>query len=378
VSAVGIVFGLGLSSVALGLLIASRSAKKSKALPSNNDGGADSASGGRETVPQREPLKEPVWTPQTPAEVEEVLKVACRCVFGAPQLSDDMLAECIWRNKWRGTPYPGASVDGDHPSVAEALAVVHLSVEAARGGECEAYPELDPQYEGDDHGSVEPDEDDGDSKTIEPKAVDMNALTRLDPTPGSFYQVREGDSFLGDQGIVAQALYRAVIVAAQAKGWSKAKAQSRAVALAADAKARVAYLHVIQCSPWNDALYGTWGYGKHAMPAPHGRAIRLVPKHDRVYDRLADGQSPIRTLDWGAPADKGTGSATGAGDAYELLWLPPLRSDALLDVNRQQQVVADGLVWPGGLTKYNPPLSVLMLAIVNVPPPPWGCEGIGA
>jgi len=165
------------------------------------------------------------------------------------------------------------------------------------------------------------------------------------------------------------------LVAAQSKGWSTDKAQSRAAALAADAKARVAYLDIIQCGAWNDALYGTWGYGKSAMPSSHGRAIRLVPRHDRVYDRLIDGQAPIRTIALGVPADKGTGSATGIGDAYELLWLPPLRVDALLDVNRSRQVVADGLVWADGSSKYSPPPSVQALGILHAPSGPWGCDG---
>ena len=180
---------------------------------------------------------------------------------------------------------------------------------------------------------------------------------------------------MGDEGLVARALFRATLEAAEAKGWSITKAQSRAYALAADGKARVAYLNILQCSAWNDALYATWGYGKHAMPSAHGRAIRLVAQHDRVYDRLADGQSPIRTLDRGSPRDKGTGSATGAGDTYELLWFPPLRSDAILDIARARQVIADGLAWPDGSSKYNPPPSVQALGIENAPPGPWGCAG---
>lgn len=206
----------------------------------------------------------------------------------------------------------------------------------------------------------------------------MNALTSELPMAGRFYLVQRGDRFLGDDGIIAMALYQAVLQAARSKGWSDAKAASRAQVLAADGKARMAYLNIIQCSPWNDALYGTWGYGRYAVPSAHGRAIRLVAHHDRIYDRLVDGQTPIRTLDLGRPADKGTGSATGAGDSYELLWLPPLRSDALLDSRRARQVVADGLVWPDGSTKYNPPPSVQALGVANAPPGPWGCMGAAA
>ena len=370
-SAVGVVFGLGISGVALALMLAKR-ATKSKSLPK----GEPDSSGGS----SREPITTPLWTPETPKDLEVVLVAACRCVAKTPELSDGLLLECIWRNHWRGVPFPAEPVAGDHASVEEALEVARRVLAAARSGKCDDdLPGVDPApipRPLDPEPKPEPKPDEG--EFIEPEPVDMGALSRQDPTPGFFYQVRKDDQFMGDHGIVAQALYRAVLIAAQTKGWSPTKAQSRAAALSADAKARVAYFNIIQCSPWNDALYGTWGYGKHAMPAPHGRAIRLVAKHDRVYDRLADGQTPIRTLDFGAPADKGTGSATGAGDSYELLWLPPLRADALLDVNRQRQVVADGLVWPGGLSKYNPPLAVQALGILHAPPGPWGCEGVAA
>ena len=201
----------------------------------------------------------------------------------------------------------------------------------------------------------------------------MNALASELPLVGRFYQVLRADSFLGGDGLIAQALYQATLRAALDKGWSNAKASTRAQVLASDGKARLAYLNIIQCSPWNDALYGTWGYGKHALPSAHGRAIRMIAQHDRVYDRLADGQAPIRTLDRGTPKDKGKGTATGAGESYELLWLPPLRSDALLDSRRARQVVADGLVWADGSTKYNPPPSVQALGVDNAPPGPWGC-----
>src|SRR5690606_28780263 len=86
----------------------------------------------------------------------------------------------------------------------------------------------------------------------------------------------------------------------------------------------------------------------------------------------------IRTLDRGLPADKGTGAATGAGDMPELLWLAPLRSDALLDANRLRQVVAEGLVWADGSSKINPPPAVQELGIENAPAGPWGCKGVAA
>jgi len=311
--------------------------------------------------------------------------------------------------------HPERRTDGVHTSVQEARDAVRAGLQAARDGQCQQQlPSVD-----DDEPSGGP----GDppifgtkteslpifeakteslpifdakteslppiiieSATATPKVevslmrapIDMAALTRTTPTPGYFYQVHEGEPFFGDDGILARALHQAVLDAAKTKGWSTAKAHARAATLAADAKARVAYLSVIQCGPWNDAMYATWGYGPNDRPAAHGRAIRLIARHDRVYERLANGQAPIRTLDRGLPVDKGTGAATGAGDMPELLWLPPLRSDALLDANRVRQVVAEGLVWADGSSKINPPPAVQELGIENAPAGPWGCKGVAA
>ena len=393
-SGVGLALGLGAGAVVVGLVVANRK-KPSKAAPSDTTDTtpAEDSSSIEPELPNlrpsqtREPITTPLWVPQTAEDLEALLSIMCRCLDASPGVSDDVLAKCTWVTHWR-LPNPGQPIEGDHPTVKQALESLHFAVVAARQGMCDRLPDrddapiitdpviIDPvPADGPEHGElpdVEPDTpvEPGPTPSV---SIDMAALTRYDPTPGYFYQVRQGDTFLGDLGIVRQALYRATLAAAQSKGWSVDKAQSRAAALAADAKARVAYLNVIQCAAWNDALYGTWGYGKSAMPSSHGRAIRLIAKHDRVYDRLADGQSPVRTIALGVPADKGTGSATGIGSAYELLWLPPLRADALLDVNRVKQVVADGMIWPDGSSKYNPPPAVQALGIEHVPAGTWGC-----
>lgn len=414
-SAAAFMLGLGLGGVALALVLARRSSKET---PTNEEAAALSES--------RAPITTALWTPQTPQDVGELLRTACDCVDAAPHLEDEDLVLCVWRAHWQLTDYPGQAIAGDHASVQEALDAVRAAVQAAREGQCERMPPLlsvddliddvideQPHAEADDDrgalatmtmsgghlasatnnfaplttsatGNFSPltTSSTGSTQKIEVAVthapIDMVALTRAIPTPGYFYQAIEGERFLGDDGILARALYQAVLDAAKAKGWSTNKAQARAAALAADVKARVAYLSIVQCGPWNDAMYGTWGYGEHDLAAAHGRAIRLIARHDRVYDRLAEGQAPIRTLDRGVPSDKGKGTATGAGDMPELLWLPPLRSDALLDANRSRQVVAEGLVWADGSSKYNPPPAVQELGIENAPAGPWGCKGIAA
>ncbi len=423
-SAAGVMLGLGLGGAALALFMARRSMKSS----------SSSSATAEELAPtgHREPITSAIWTPQTPTDVQDLLRTACSCVDAASRLEDEELALCIWAAHWPSVPFPEGVIDGDHPSVQEALDGVRASVKAARDGQCQQLPEFED--ESDDAADSPSDEGEGlpdieldppaepgppppilgttnlptfgpvttnlptfepattNLPTFEPATtnlptfeldtvrvpIDMPALTRAAPTPGYFYQVRPGDRFMGDDGVIARALHQAVIHAARAKGWSEARMFAHATALAADIKARLAYLSIVQCGPWNDAMYGTWGYAAEDVPAAHGRAIRLIARHDRVYDRLVDGQAPIRTLDRSTPADKGTGMATGAGDMLELLWLPPLRSDALLDANRSRQVVAEGLVWADNSSKYNPPPSVVALGITNAPTGPWGCTEAAA
>lgn len=404
-SAAAFMLGLGLGGVALALVLARQSSKDTLAQ-------SDAA-----PTESRDPITGAIWTPQTPQHVDDLLQTACGCVDAAPHLEDEDLALCVWRTYWRTTDYPAQSLAGDHPSVQQALDAVRLAVQAAREGQCERLPPImlaDEALVEDEivkdaivHDEVAFDQaiEEAPSFTggtyergpslsnlsqtaasslptiqvvLNHPPIDMAALTRAVPTPGYFYQVVAAERFLGDDGILARALYQAVLDAAKAKGWSTTKAKARAAALAADVKARVTYLSIVQCGPWNDAMYGTWGYSDQDLPAAHGRAIRLIARHDRVYERLADGQAPIRTLDRGAPADKGKGTATGAGDMPELLWLPALRSDALLDANRSRQVVAEGLVWADGSSKYNPPPAVQELGIENAPAGPWGCKGLAA
>jgi hypothetical protein len=428
------VLGLGLGGAAVALFVTSRSSNK--AVSSTSSPRKPIAIVSLPAEQFRAAIRGPVWTPVTPTDIQTLLRTACGCVDARPLLADEDLAHCVWAAHWGSLAYPERAVAGDHPSVAEAVGAVKAAVKAARDGECAnlSEPELDTELEPPHPGmpklgdAAEPELAKLELELIEgfefsptplgsgapspppislpsqqsalgqstptfeatklpaksiptqtvATPVDVAALTRITPTPGYLYQVRAHDHFMGDGGVLARALHQAVLDAAQSKHWPADKAQAHANALAADAKARLAYLTIIQCGPWNDAMYATWGYGPADLPAAHGRAIRLMPRHDRVSDRLAAGQPPIRTLDRGTPSDKGSGSATGAGDQYELLWLPPLRSDALLDPTRVRQVVTEGLMWADGSSKYDPPPSIQALGIANAPAGPWGCTGVAA
>jgi hypothetical protein len=127
-----------------------------------------------------------------------------------------------------------------------------------------------------------------------------------------------------------------------------------------------AYRDLIDCSPWNHALYGVkHSQGKFAYDTPHNEQVAMNPVHDEVRNMLAQGESPARTL-------TGPGSHDGGG-RFAYLWLPPLDIDALVNGN---VVRVDQEYWSSGDSKIMPPPEVLALGVLNVPSEKlWGCLG---
>lgn len=318
------------------------------------------AMGGDEAPPgggaDRDPYTSPIWTPRTEADLARLAQYVCQCSAGSPEASDKVLAGCVWSRVWPSVPYP--PIKGDHASLAEAQARLQEAIGIARGaGYCGATPPSP-----------------GPSPTPDPSPSPNDLGPWIgEPAGGRFYQVVYGDQFFGEDGILARALYASTYEAATAASMTAAKAQSRAAAVAADPQARVALLNAIQCSPWNDSLYGTYRHDSN-FAGPHGRVVSLTPQNDAVYDRLADGEAPHRLLNLGQPSDVGTTSLPGGkGSTQPLLWIPALDGAALLDVNRSQQVDADGMEWPDGSSTYNPPPMFADLGIDGAPGLPWGC-----
>lgn len=155
------------------------------------------------------------------------------------------------------------------------------------------------------------------------------------PTPGSFYTIVSGDTFLG-KGIAFKALASAMYAAAKARGDSHEQALQRASTFANNEQHRVAYVRAIEGDATNDHLYGTYGYGPQALPNPTTkRAIRLLPQNADNAERIANGLAPIRSVKLSTPnnAKQGTGTkAPGApGGHFETLWLPPINGDYAYD-----------------------------------------------
>ena len=194
------------------------------------------------------------------------------------------------------------------------------------------------------------------------------------PEAGKFHQIEYGDMFFGtDLGsgpgpIAARALYSAAYQAAKEVG---GKADDDAHLFARNvvkgtggAGRRVAYTDLIQCSGWNDFLYGTFGFGKKSHESPHGRAIRLMPHHPDNRQRILSGLAPRRNILMRTPADKRSGlGGPESGDysgSLEYLWLPGLNLRELWDSKR---VTTEETVWDDGSSVIQPPPIVADLGI---------------
>ena len=229
------------------------------------------------------------------------------------------------------------------------------------------------------------------------------------PSPGTFLQVRLGDRLLGrfsearkDVDIYGNQLRSIAYTTLLTAGWlaatefggldpdepgiSESESSRRAEAAARFARKvadsdgnRVDYLQLIQCSPWNDALYATYGYGPQAWASPVGRALRFLPEHYNNRARISQGLKPRRNISLGTISDKGSGNAFGQdGDqrAFEFLWLPRINLQVLWDSNGRD-ITTEGTEWDDGSSGIMPPPIVAQLGAEGVPGSvAWGCPGL--
>lgn len=124
---------------------------------------------------------------------------------------------------------------------------------------------------------------------------------------------------------------------------------------------RVGMMNAIECSPWNDALYGHES-SHHYSPHPRGISLNAVHADNRT--RLIRGEKPRRSV-------TGEASHDGTGGHLPYLWIPAVDPDALeLGV-----VKAVDSFWPNGDSGSWPPTEVSDLNGENIRRGPWGCEG---
>lgn len=211
----------------------------------------------------------------------------------------------------------------------------------------------------------------------------LPSIIAENPTPATYYRVRFGDTFLGNDGIAARLIFNAAIRAAQTHGGLDAQAAAAWAQSIADApENRAMVTEFITCrAPTNDFLYGTHGYQKGvAIPSKKTwRAIRLLPRHADNLERLAAGQRVMRNIQFGDPSDPGSGDSQGADASLqnlEQLWMPGLDLQRLWDTGGAE--IRIGGTWADGSSKAYPPPWVLALhgdvLSADTPAPfVWGC-----
>ncbi|MCX4240198.1 hypothetical protein [Paraliomyxa miuraensis] len=183
----------------------------------------------------------------------------------------------------------------------------------------------------------------------------------LDPDPrgGSFYPVVENDRFGGTNATYSIAyrylLSEAFLAASEVGGLDDEDASVWALAIAKQDKLRLRVIDLIQCSGWNDAMYGAYPVTvSHA--SKHGRSILLRPVHGPNAERIENRWAPFRNITMaGNPADPSYRD-------YELLWLPPVDREVLWE-SAGQVLTTTGMEWDDGSSMENPPPWVMWQGI---------------
>lgn len=342
--------------------------------------------------------REPDTTPLSPDPsslgIRTKIDVAiCECVDSGIK-GEAAVTRCVAVEIWSETPWP--PISGDHESHIRAWNMIKDRVvdyiratleglgtdwcDRARGpGTIAEPPPKDEDEEKEITGFKKP-------TPIPPLDLsDFESDTNY-PRDGILHLVESGEIFLGtgNRSIIYRALASAGYLAALEAGETEAKALEIGESVANNSSKRIQYLELIQCSPWNDALYGTWGYGNQAMAGPHGRAIRMMKYHPDNRQRIIDRLPPMRNIRLGDPSWRTEEPPRKAGPewqeaakAYEYLWLVKLDYKALYN---DGIIAIDPTPWEGaedGLeSKIFPPPLVSSLGASNVPPGTWGCPGM--
>lgn len=165
------------------------------------------------------------------------------------------------------------------------------------------------------------------------------------PEPGSLFKQPQGMVFAGNNGIVGRAL--------------------TAAGVPNTAQNRVAYLRLIECSPWNDALYNVnltdQAFAQRFRESPT-RGISQNPQHSDNVQRMMQGLAPRRA------AVENSMTAHQGGGRHAFMWLP------LIEGGAPVPVVA---AFNDGLSGINPPAEILAFGLEDVQPRTYGCEEYG-
>lgn len=181
------------------------------------------------------------------------------------------------------------------------------------------------------------------------------------PEGGGFYQALYGDTLGGTRSSSIAKRYllsEGFLAAKEYGGLSDDDARAWAADLAARGSMRIAAMDLIQCSGWNDTMYGAEPRRGTRVSAT-GRSILLLPRHAPIGEQLAAGDSPARNIQ--------AESGAGVHDDWrnlEFLWLPAINRRVLWD-SSGETLTTEGQVWPDGNSKHNPPAWVMGLGVID-------------
>ena len=181
------------------------------------------------------------------------------------------------------------------------------------------------------------------------------------PRGARFYQVVTGDKFGGTNGKTSIAyrylLSEAYLAAIEYGGLTEDEAKTWALAVAKNDKVRAKVIDLIQCSGWNDALYGA-NPKAGTRTSQNGRSILLLQLHAPVSQMLANGEQPVRN------ATSGGGLINKGWRNLECLWLPALNREALYQSGGTMIDTTTGdTAWADGTSMENPPPWVMALGM---------------
>lgn len=189
-----------------------------------------------------------------------------------------------------------------------------------------------------------------------------------------FYGVDTASSTIG-QHICYQALSVAGYFAQKA---GLLKPGQEITTFARDPQMRRDYAILIVCAPFQDSLYSQpnatvdpniWVQG------PNGRTTALFPRHANQEARMANAQSPLRTVNINTGARLPAYNAQNA-NRYPLLWLPAINLERLVE----GEVTTFGMDYADGSSRLNPQPEVMNLFLKgnnNIPQGVYGCPTQG-
>ena len=160
------------------------------------------------------------------------------------------------------------------------------------------------------------------------------------PTPGKFYQIRQGDNLAT---IARQALNATV------PGMGDDGADGKG------GQRRLDYIYCITSSPnWNMPLYASPSFS-NTFPSfygVNGMGLRraFFPWHENAVKSALQGNMPRRAI------TQDGSRITGRGSDYGLLWLPPVNPAAL---SQFSQVTCAHVDWSDGSSSIDPPPELL-------------------